>query len=597
MKKYKKVLEQYLNSPMSQALFINGKWGCGKTHYFREEFKQDCKVKGNVIYTSVNGVKSIDELKIQVFITQAKTSKKGFWKSTKEKAMLMSHVYLKNLGFTIFDLFEIGKDDVLIIDDLERKHTDLTIEEIFGFVSVHFTENLNHKVILVADEEKLKSGDDSGYLTIKEKTVWRTIPFDSDIKEILKSIANNYDTDFSLYITARVDLIVGLMKEYNISNLRTILFFLSVLQDIHKNYSTFLEDEDKKNVLLNTLLIYSNHYKETGTLIDTNSNVEKYLLGEKAVFQNTLQKSEEFIIHEFEQTDIGDDSTVEDETYEESFAYTYFQDPKTQFSPSKEICLLIENGIFNKEHMDEDINKVRDLYDASKDWILILAKFSNPRERESKDELDKVTDQLFDYIKDGKYSLNELTTIAHMFEMWITVGIPYKINKKELYQLLNNQISKEHELGKGYNYYPQESEAKSKGYSDEYCQFIESVEIEFTKVASENRKEYIDKLLDNYSETATLNGEILADINSSEEKDHEKRMVKLITKSNLHLLNYEKSYWKALHRSIAFGDSTKIRPIYEQQLDNVKELVKKDMLMLSIFNHMETALRNKVTAK
>ncbi len=54
----------------------------------------------------------------------------------------------------IKDINLISKSDLLIIDDLERRHSNLTIEEILGFVSVFYTELNDIKVIIVADEEK-----------------------------------------------------------------------------------------------------------------------------------------------------------------------------------------------------------------------------------------------------------------------------------------------------------------------------------------------------------------------------------------------------------------------------------------------------------
>ena len=54
-------IDDYLNASYAPyAILINGKWGSGKTHYFRKQFSiDDSRTK---IYVSSNGISSTAEL-------------------------------------------------------------------------------------------------------------------------------------------------------------------------------------------------------------------------------------------------------------------------------------------------------------------------------------------------------------------------------------------------------------------------------------------------------------------------------------------------------------------------------------------------------
>ena len=55
----KKILKSYIaNDCFDYAIMVNGQWGCGKTFYFKENFKKFCEEKGfTQLIVSVGGLK------------------------------------------------------------------------------------------------------------------------------------------------------------------------------------------------------------------------------------------------------------------------------------------------------------------------------------------------------------------------------------------------------------------------------------------------------------------------------------------------------------------------------------------------------------
>jgi Cdc6-like AAA superfamily ATPase len=61
---FKDIIQRYLHSEIPYALLIDGKWGSGKTWYIKNRFKEDFGKE--VVYTSANGITSIDDLTQQI---------------------------------------------------------------------------------------------------------------------------------------------------------------------------------------------------------------------------------------------------------------------------------------------------------------------------------------------------------------------------------------------------------------------------------------------------------------------------------------------------------------------------------------------------
>jgi len=192
-------ISKYLDElKTDSALLIKGKWGSGKTHYYKNTIEEVIIKKDLIpVYISVYGRKSTDDLKKSImneFLRQKfkKTAirnnkKTGVMKERVRKLTVKSHEKLSELGIdmseigtTVFDsamngavskaLDEIKKHTgtevnltdifsdfskiVLVVDDFERSRIDIV--ELMGNI-YRLIEEESVKTILIANEEEIEN--------------------------------------------------------------------------------------------------------------------------------------------------------------------------------------------------------------------------------------------------------------------------------------------------------------------------------------------------------------------------------------------------------------------------------------------------------
>lgn len=178
-----KELENYCNikQPVG-ALMLTGEWGCGKTYLLNEELIKSLKETHVFLRISLFGVMSIEEVKTEVLkkwlnaYIESKNNHgnvttvlskygryvKKFTKYIKEflpdsvKTIVDGVFSINILDFVKIEN-EIGdKKVVLIFDDLERACISTT--DLLGCIN-EYCENLGFSTIIVANEDKIRSGD------------------------------------------------------------------------------------------------------------------------------------------------------------------------------------------------------------------------------------------------------------------------------------------------------------------------------------------------------------------------------------------------------------------------------------------------------
>lgn len=153
------------------AIMIDGEWGCGKTYFVREalipaiakyeEVKPEEK-KRRIIYTSLYGVNSVDEISKQIIVNtyleklgKAKgliqTSSKIFGAALSLLPAFGIDIDVKDLSGKLSELLQV-KNSILVFDDLER--CDCPLNEVLGYINT-FVEQEGIKVILIANEKEI----------------------------------------------------------------------------------------------------------------------------------------------------------------------------------------------------------------------------------------------------------------------------------------------------------------------------------------------------------------------------------------------------------------------------------------------------------
>ncbi|MEE3923324.1 P-loop NTPase fold protein [Pseudomonas viridiflava] len=186
----RKNLLQAMLHQENRVIALSGKWGTGKTHLWRQvrDESLDQAVK-SAAAVSLFGVSTIADLKIKV--AQALLPK------LKDDNVLTAQVSvavsgLKKLaqsvhrGFNALDdlpmlaLPVLLKNRFLIIDDIERKHEKLSVDEILGFID-ECVQNYNCRVLIVLNDDKLK--DKAIWEQFREKVIDHELRLDTSPEE------------------------------------------------------------------------------------------------------------------------------------------------------------------------------------------------------------------------------------------------------------------------------------------------------------------------------------------------------------------------------------------------------------------------------
>lgn len=184
-------MAKFLERAAPEALCIRGKWGVGKTFAWNTALKT-AQSTGKVAvqsysYVSLFGVNSLDELKFSIF--ENYTSLKDGVRQADLKS-LETHVdklnelrrYARIAKSIPFITKFVGndatgliasmslKDQIVCIDDLERKGRGLEVGDVLGLISF-LREQRNCKIVLILNDEQLSEDQRKSFEKNLEKVV------------------------------------------------------------------------------------------------------------------------------------------------------------------------------------------------------------------------------------------------------------------------------------------------------------------------------------------------------------------------------------------------------------------------------------------
>lgn len=245
------------------ALLVNGKWGSGKTYYFKNFLfpKLQAETQTQSIIVSLYGATDKNSIANKVLfayldnkagngkLISSATIAKSVKNITEAVPILNKYADLKTLfRVTGEDLFRFlpNKDLLICFDDLERMSENISSDDFMGLIN-ELVENRGYKIVIIANEKEIKDG-----IRYKEKTIEKTIEFKNDISNIYDSILSQYENgDFVQYMTSNKALFLKSLdskhsdktKEDRLAtsfeNIRTIKFaiehFRKAFEIVNKN--------------------------------------------------------------------------------------------------------------------------------------------------------------------------------------------------------------------------------------------------------------------------------------------------------------------------------------------------------------------------
>lgn len=161
-------LVKLLANADNKVVALSGRWGTGKSHLLDKVRKgsSDEKVR-TAAYVSLFGLADMAEVKLKLLQSALpKAEDKGSaWKKVSSgwnaaKTALVG----VNKGFSVLEELQLLavpillKGKVIVLDDIERKHKDLSIDGILGFID-EFTREYGCRFILVLNSDQLQHRD------------------------------------------------------------------------------------------------------------------------------------------------------------------------------------------------------------------------------------------------------------------------------------------------------------------------------------------------------------------------------------------------------------------------------------------------------
>jgi hypothetical protein len=403
----------YLKTDKTQyAILLNGSWGCGKTFFWKYALEEIAKNNDfKTIYVSLNGISKIDDLDHQLFIKLLPFINNQENKAIKNATIFIGNIinkvsshYLKSSFSDIFkgvsiDSFNFSKH-IVCFDDLER--CQIPVKEVLGFIN-NLVEHKNLKTIILAHEPEIEKS--KGYERIKEKVIGRDLKFELEISSILPNLFAKYKThtDFHDFLTTQKIAITEILAEYNQDNLRIISFYLDTLERIFPALKNVEAKYIQEIILFSAIIIIE--YK-SGCLTSEDYNDFKGI-DEVNEYYYSLN-----IAKTMEKSGKGEAERIK--TYAEIFCVKYLSKRVKTYFFYPSIYSYVLSGYFNQTGLENEIKKryPEVISKEVQDFRALL----NYRFRElSDDDFKRLTKDVLQYAKDGKYYIYDYVQIANFY--------------------------------------------------------------------------------------------------------------------------------------------------------------------------------------
>jgi hypothetical protein len=232
-------IARFLKSSEPEVLCVSGEWGIGKTFLWQQELNKaiDSKSIGlkSYSYASLFGISSLEALKMAIFengtpvtVSSNAARRRLFsgWRALKRNRDLATGApfgigkILEKAGPLYFSSV---RNQIICIDDLERRGGNLTVGDVLGLISF-LKEQRKCKIILLLNDQALSGSGASELTSYFEKVVDSNIRFSPDSADSVR-IALSRTDDISKQLGEKC-------ISLGISNIRVIKKIERVIREV-----------------------------------------------------------------------------------------------------------------------------------------------------------------------------------------------------------------------------------------------------------------------------------------------------------------------------------------------------------------------------
>lgn len=260
LKSTKAQLTKLLLDEETKVISLVGKWGTGKSYMWQEiqASSSSNKVKA-ALYASLFGLSSIEQVKLKLIQSAVPAMKEnpGLWKGAKD--VLKSEVkILEGFHKSFGALSDVGllltpailRQKIIVLDDIERKHENLKIDEVLGFID-EFSQRYECRFILILNSNQLDRRE--VWETLREKVI------DEEL-QLTTSCSEAFDIALKKSPSQWASLIASAAEKCSLTNIRILQKIIKVVNSIIGGYET-LPDAVLARVIPSTVVLAAIHYR------------------------------------------------------------------------------------------------------------------------------------------------------------------------------------------------------------------------------------------------------------------------------------------------------------------------------------------------
>ena len=274
------VLNYLVRKNVNHGIMLTGKWGCGKTFYWKNVLEPRIKAKDLFpLYVSVNGLTSSEAVARKILMGLAKVKSKGIVSekvtTVLENIAAVANTVMDYIGTAceavkkavglgtdllnvdlkadcILDIFDFS-GYVICIDDVERYGGEM--EELMGFCN-NLLEHRKAHLVFIANEEKM--GD--RFRTLKEKVIGKTVhcnlaPY--NIVWILLDQAREMNPHAIDVMKENIDVILDVLFWSGERNYRTVKVLIGDFQELYEKMERLSYTDEELRIAERALLKFT----------------------------------------------------------------------------------------------------------------------------------------------------------------------------------------------------------------------------------------------------------------------------------------------------------------------------------------------------